>query len=230
MNILFKRAASKVLASGSYQYLLNGRPAPVEESWRYEGDLAGECRIFGQRVAIGVEIEVSALMCQGKVLQFDTLWRGNSAGIITAHYRQRDDGLSVNWSGAGSDREEVIEIRHETEDSEPLLFPLMRIFTGPLIARLVEQGGAGRVILPNIENPAAPEVLLRPQVSERKASIIEEDKLTFGDGSEVLCRCCEYTGDQYSADSRFWLGPDDMLQRYQWQQTVDQRWDVWLQP
>ncbi|MEH6592800.1 MAG: hypothetical protein V7746_21210 [Halioglobus sp.] len=218
------------MASGSYRYLLNGRPTRVEESWQYEGELAGECSISSRRAAPGVEIEVTAQMCKGKALHFDALWRGDSTGTVTAHYRQWGDRLSVKCLGGGSDREEVIEILHEPENSEPLLFPLMRIFTGPLIARLLEQGGKGCIILPSIANPAASELLLRPQISERTARIIEEDKLLFEDGSEVLCRCCEYTGDQYAAGSRFWLGPDNILQRYQWQQTADQHWDVWLQP
>ncbi len=105
----------------------------------------------------------------------------------------------------------------------------MRIFTGPLIARLLEQGGVGEIVLPNIGDPADTENLLRAQSSERTARLVAQEQLHCADGVDRLSRRCEYTGDQYKAGSRFWLGADDVLERYRWQQSEDLRWDVWLQ-
>jgi hypothetical protein len=135
----------------------------------------------------------------------------------------------VTWRGAGCANEEVIEILHDGASSRPLLFPLMRIFTGPLIARLLQLGGTGNVILPDINDPGDGGRLLRPLNTQRWARVVDNDALLSRDGLQLKCRCCEYTGDQYGAGSHFWLGEDDLLLRYQWQQSSDQHWDVWLQ-
>ena len=105
----------------------------------------------------------------------------------------------------------------------------MRIYAGPLIARLLAMGGQGAVLLPFIGDPADEERLLRPQVSQRQASVLENDvELQLG-GADFRCRVCEYSGDQYAPGTRFWLAEDDLLVRYRWQQAQDQQWDVWLQ-
>jgi hypothetical protein len=90
-------------------------------------------------------------------------------------------------------------------------------------------GGQGAVLLPFIGDPADEERLLRPQVSQRQAKVLEKDvELTLG-GTDFRCRVCEYVGDQYAPGTRFWLAEDDLLVRYQWQQAQDQQWEVMLQ-
>lgn len=217
------------MASGCYRYILNGHPTEVAESWSLEGELATQCQISSRRSAPGVEIEVTAAVSSGTLQHFTTLWRSGSAGTISAEYLLQRDRVLVTWRAAGRGNEEVIELFHDTVSSQPLLFPLMRIFTGPLIARLLQLGGEGKVILPDINDPEDEEHLLRPLTTQRRARVIEKEALLLCNGVELRCRRCEYTGDQYRAGSQFWLGEDDLLLRYQWQQSADQHWDVLLQ-
>ena len=105
----------------------------------------------------------------------------------------------------------------------------MRIFTGPLIASLLVQGGKSDVILPFIADPLAPQKLLRPVSSQREARVLEAAAELELSGTRLSCRRCQYTGDQYGPDARFWLAQDDLLVRYQWLQSPGQQWDVWLQ-
>jgi hypothetical protein len=217
------------MASGSYRYLLNGHPTAVTESWGIEGELATQCQISSLRIAPGVEIEVAAEVSEGKVQGFTSTWRSATEEAISAQYVLQTDRVLVTWRGAHSTTEEVIEIFHSGTSSAPLLFPLMRIFSGPLIARILQLGGPGNVILPDINDPGDGGRLLRPLSTQRRARVIESDAVLSLDGIDLPCRACEYTGDQYGAGSHFWLGQDDLLLRYQWKQSDQQHWDVWLQ-
>jgi hypothetical protein len=217
------------VASGSYRYLLNGQPTAVTESWDIEGELAAQCQINSLRVAPGVEIEVTAEVSKSKVQGFTSTWRSDSKEAISAQYVLQADRVLVTWRSARNTAEEVIEVFHDDVSSAPLLFPLMRIFSGPLIARILNLGGAVKVILPDINDPGDERRLLRPLSTLRRARVIENDALLSLDGVDLPCRACEYTGDQYGAGSHFWLGEDDLLLRYQWQQSDQQHWDVWLQ-
>jgi hypothetical protein len=216
------------MRSGSYCYLLNGEPTQVVESWELDGDLATRCQVSSRRAAPGMAIVVDAQLSDGKVQHFNAVWHGESAETVSARYQLLDDGLVVAWRGLGCDADERIETPLDTDTVKPLLFPLMRIFTGPLITRLLELGGEGNIVLPNIIDPANTSCLLRPQFSARRAAVIEHETTLYSGGEERVCRRFEYTGDQYTPDSRFWLGADDILERYQWQQSADMHWDVWL--
>lgn len=217
------------MVSGRYHYLLNGQATKVDESWSIEGELATQCKVSSLRYAPGVEIEVSAQLSGGVVQHFTADWRSDSAKTLSVQYLLEPDRVLVSRRAARSAKQEVIEVRLESVSSQSLLFPLMRIFTGPLIARLLELGGAGTVILPDINDPANTGQLLRPLSTQRRAMLIGDEVLLSPDGVALQCRCVEYIGDQYAAGSRFWLAQDDLLVRYQWQQSDHRQWDVWLQ-
>jgi hypothetical protein len=217
------------MLSGSYQYSLNGKPTEVRETWSLEGDLPGECRITSTRAASGINISVTALVLHGAVQNFSVQWCTGSAENISAHYELRGDRPIVTRRGMGDTEEEKIEVAVETLNQAPLLFPLMRIFTGPLIARLLAHDSGGTIVLPDINDPADELKLLTPLVSERSAKLVGEELIAATDGEEQLCRRCEYSGGQYTADSHFWLADDNLLERYQWQQSIDLFWDVRLQ-
>ena len=213
-------------ASGEYRYLLNDEPAEVIETWRLRGSLRGECEVVSRREAHGVVIEVEAHLSAARVTWFEATWREESAATSHALYVLRDDVLAVSRRQGDKALQEK-ELPLAGMEAAPLLFPLMRIFTGPLIAGLLDRGGRGTVVLPNITDPSARESLLEPLVTQRQARVLQPQVLQLPDGSEVEARCCEYSGDQYGIDSRFWLGENDLLLRYQWQQDAERRWDVW---
>jgi hypothetical protein len=76
-------------------------------------------------------------------------------------------------------------------------------------------------------DPEAREQLLWPVLSERRAVLMPEgDEVLLLDGRKVRARCCEYIGDQYADGTRFWLGSDNDLLRYCWQQPGVGEWDV----
>ncbi|MEH6516668.1 MAG: hypothetical protein V7742_08305 [Halioglobus sp.] len=217
------------MLSGSYHYSLNGKPTEVRETWSLEGDLLGECRITSTRAAPGIDITVAALVSHGAVQNFSVQWCTGSVENISAYYELRDDRPIVTRRGMGDTEEEEIEVAVETLQQTPLLFPLMRIFTGPLIARLLAREGGGTIVLPDINDPADKLILLKPLVSERSARLVGEELIASPDGEEQLCRRCEYSGGQYTDDSHFWLAADNLLERYQWQQSPELFWDVRLQ-
>jgi len=214
---------------GSYEYLLNGEATEVNETWELLGDSAGECQASSRRTAPGVLIEVEAHLSSGQVTWFEVMWQSDDSPAICALYKLRGDALIVSRR-QGNETLEEEEILFVEDESPPLLFPLMRIFTGPLISTLLEQGGEGSVAIPSIADPANMTQLLQPKITNRQARILDEQAVLSRDGTGISCRCCEYSGDQYGPGSRFWLDEENLLLRYQWQQAEDQRWDVWLNP
>ncbi|MCB1702593.1 MAG: hypothetical protein H6985_18620 [Pseudomonadales bacterium] len=214
--------------SGVYHYRLNGEPVGVEERWQRHPQGSGACRISSSRSAPGVEIVVDALVAGAQVTQFEVVWRSDGQNELRSSYQLLADRVVVNRTVAGEQGQSE-EVVFPAEGVAPLLFPLMRIFTGPLIASLLEQGGRGVVVLPFIGNPALTSRLLLPVSSERQARVLETDAELELAGASVRCRRCEYLGDQYGPGTEFWLAEDKLLLRYQWRQSPQQHWDIWLQ-
>ena len=214
--------------SGVYHYQLNGQPTAIEERWERRQQSPTQWLVNSSRVAPGVTIEVEARMVNGLVTQFQVVWRADEGPQLQAQYALQGDILSVvRRRGRALPERENIIVRDN--QSVQLLSPLMRIYAGPVIARLLASGGAGTVILPLIGEAMAPERLLRPQISERLARVVAADVALELAGVSFGCQLCEYLGDQYTPGTQFWLAEDDLLVRYQWQQSPSQHWDVWLQ-
>lgn len=212
--------------NGAYQYLLNGEPTGIEENWQRRQLAPAEWRIRSSRRAPGVEIAVVARLVEGLVEEFSVEWRGEGPRL-RADYALLADRVRVERSHGGAATESM-DIPVPEDTRKPLLSPLMRIFTGPLISRLLDKGGPANVVVPFIADAAVSEKLLSPVISERSARLIEANAtLVSGEGT-IPCRRCEYLGDQYGPGTEFWLGDDDLLLRYRWRQSPQQQWDVWL--
>ena len=216
------------VSSGSYEYLLNGESTPIGESWTREALADSQERWSSTRSAPGVELSVQASVRDGSVHAFDVNWQAAGADVIRAHYALNDDHLRYQrWQ---SDVATDIEDIPLPGEGIRVLSPLMRVFTGPVIAQLLQGGGEGTVILPAIGEPENTQELLRPQISQRQARVLQaQARLELGAGSRA-CRVVEYQGDQYAAGTQFWLDDDDLLLRYTWQQSPTQLWDVRLKP
>lgn len=218
--------SASTLESGAYEYRLNGALTPIRERWLRRRREGGGWLITSSRNAPGVELAVEATADAGRVTDFEVNWRGEGQPGITACYSLLPDRVSVTRSRGGQVTERR-EIEIAPGLQAPLLSPLMRIFAGPLIARLLENGGAGAVIVPDIRDPQAPETLLLPLLSERQAELMDADSALLVEGVSVPCRRCSYHGDQYRPGTQFWLGANDVLLRYEWRQ-AQQHWDVRL--
>lgn len=212
--------------TGSYQYLLNGVPMDIEESWRRRQQAPGEWSISSQRIAGGVEIAVEASVVAGLVTGFVVTWQDGSV-TLRADYTLLADRVRVARSRNGSDMQSL-DIPVRSGEPAPLLSPLMRIFAGPLIAQLLARAGEGAVLVPAIGDPGATQTLLTPLLSERSARVVADSVSLESDGIAHNCRLCEYRGDQYGPGTEFWLGEDNLLLRYRWRQSSGQQWDVWL--
>lgn len=217
---------ARVEDAGTYQYLLNGVPMDIEESWRRRQQAPGEWWVSSQRRAGGVEIAVDASVVDGLVTGFVVTWQGNTAKF-RADYTLLANRVRIERTCNGADPESM-DIPVRNDKPAPLLFPLMRIFAGSLIAELLDRGGVGHVLVPSIVDPESREKLLTPLVSERSACVVEANVTLQSDGLSRQCRRCEYQGDQYGPGTEFWLGDDNLLLRYSWQQSPQQHWDVWL--
>ena len=217
---------ARVEDAGTYHYLLNGVPMDIEESWRRRQQAPGEWWVSSQRKAGGVEIAVDASVVDGLVTGFVVAWQGDAAKF-RADYTLLANRVRIECTRNGADPESM-DIPLRGDKPAPLLFPLMRIFAGPLIAKLLDTDGVGQVLVPSIVDPESPEELLTPVVSERSARVVEANVTLESDGLSRPCRRCEYQGDQYGPGTEFWLGDDNLLLRYSWQQSPRQHWDVWL--
>jgi hypothetical protein len=213
--------------SGVYHYRLNGRDAAIEERWQRYRHAHGEWQVSSSRRVPGLDLRVDARLSAGLVSRFEVAWCQAGGPQLRAGYELAADRVTV--------RHRLAPQPATSEDlvfagsAPPLLFPLMRIFTGPLLAGLLRGGGKGAVVLPFIADPSDHSRLLRPVLSEREARVVEEGAELELAGARLQCRRCEYLGDQYGPGDRFWLAPDDLLARYQWQQSPQQHWDVCLQ-
>jgi hypothetical protein len=217
---------ASVEENGTYLYLLNGEPTGIQEHWQRRQLAPGEWRISSTRRAPGVEIAVVAKLVDGLVTGFSVEWRGEGTRM-QADYALLADRVRVERCHSGAATESM-DIPFPDETLAPLLSPLMRIFAGPLIARLLDKGEPANVVVPFIADVALSEKLLSPVVSERSARLIEANA-TLASGEETIpCRRCEYLGDQYGPGTEFWLGDDELLLRYRWRQAPQQHWDVWL--
>lgn len=214
-------------AAGEYRYLLNGEATAITETWTRQALPGGQHRITSRRSAPGVEITVDAVLGRGLVTSCVITWQSDGTSV-QADYVWRENTLDCLRLLDGSPVNEQ-QVACEQGDLL-LLFPLMRIFTGPLITRLLDNGGTGQVVVPDIRHVNDSDGLLRPLLSQRKAHLLEEGVALDIDGETMPCRLCEYTGEQYGSGSKFWVGECETLLRYQWQQGPGQHWDVWLEP
>lgn len=212
------------LIRGRYVYRLNGEPAPIEESWQRRRIDENHWEIESSRIAGDVSIRVRATSNSLGVRECRVQWRQQRD--IEAHYVL--SGQSLRFSiGDGAGQSAVQDIALERQPA--MLFPLMRIFAGPVIARLLATGAQGLVVLPELGVPEDDDQLLRPRLSERSARLVGNEVLDVAGMGLQSCQCCQYLGDQYDDAARFWLGSDKLLLRYQWQQSPSQAWDVSLQ-
>lgn len=219
---------ASLIDSGVYHYRLNGEPAAVEERWQRHRLAGGDLRVSSSRSAPGVALTVDALVRDEQVRRFDVVWRAAGRPELRAAYSLSPQRVLVERRVGGA-AAQAEELPLPPGQASPLLFPLMRIFAGPVIAQLLDNGGRGVVVLPFIADPAAQARLLRPTASEREARLVAADEELELAGAQFRCRQCQYLGDQYGTDSRFWLAGDNMLVRYRWQQAPGQDWEVWMQ-
>ena len=203
---------------GQYRYLHNGAPAPVQETWTVSHESAVRTRVESIRQAPGIEVQVTATLQAGAVCACSLIWKSEQLGELGAEYLCQEDGIRFQRDD-GSDS----QLLPHPADGVIILYPLMRIFTGPVIRAVAERGGKALVLVPFIGDPEDRGRLLSPDLSWREVR-------RLADGDDHHGDCWQFIGGQYDESARFWLGREDTLSRYHWQQDGTGAWDVRLQP
>ncbi|MBB3047964.1 hypothetical protein FHR99_002230 [Litorivivens lipolytica] len=199
-------AGETLHSEGRYRYCLNGELTDIHEPWmRYQlpdgGQVIRTSRSDGKSFVLGVKCWIQANRT------YASLFWANASGYCTANYRV--NGESMRWNLDGETPEQL-ELDRPTQ-----FFPLMRIFSGEILLSLLANGGSGQVLVPSIKSPERRETLFRPLFSERSVEAL---------GSNTY----HYRGGEYDDGARYELNDEGLLQRYSWQQSENQFWEVEL--
>lgn len=213
---------------GRYHYLLDGAPTAIEEHWSRKPRAGGGWFIHTERVAAGVTLSVNAECAAGLVLQCQLEWLADGHEPVRALYRSDNNVVSAIRQRAEETPQSQVFSADE-KDRLPLVLPLLRIFTGPVIKRLLDRGGEGDVLVPSIVDPQDYGALLKPRLGKRGAVLLSQGQEINLYGRDYLACCCAFTGDQYGDGTQFWLSEDETLLRYVWQQPDVGTWDVRLE-
>ena len=211
--------SEKPVESGAYEYFLDGQLMPIEEQWHIYGDGSNR-RIVSTRSAAGVELRAEAYFDREEITGFNVLWRQGDGSDITAQCRCEGEGYLYRRDPGGESASQRVEVL--------TLYPLMRIFTGPVIAALANAGGEGAVLVPDVATPDNTESLLRPNISVRRAIRLTSSDWPKGLGEPPGYSQWQFIGGQYDPSAQFWLDADNRLLRYCWLQHGSKQWDVRL--
>lgn len=219
MNDLLARA-------GRYLYFLNDELTEVKESFQCEPTASGQLFLRSTREVSGLTISVVAWIDAGVVIAFELDWDSGDAPVIKASYSLRGDSIEYSRSVGGTvtHAKAVIAGEHVS----PILYPLMRVFTGSVMRQLATDGGSCSVLVPSISQPDSPKNMLLPDITKRRVVALGDCELQHVDGASIQCSLWQFIGGQYGADARFWLDESNHLQRYCWRQDNTRQWDVRL--
>ncbi len=221
------------LAQGRYQYSCDGRSMPVQDDWQLGRDAQGRQLLVSRRMVgeQGHGIEVRALMDKGLVTECRVSWK-DEMDEVNAHYRlvpangevaSLGDAIDVDWTGPNGPQQKLLEGENR------LLFPLMRIFMGPLLLRLCDMEFGCEVVAPDIVDPSQRGKLLAPKVSHRRASVMPGDANIQGVhdlGPDVTV--FSYQGDEAERDAHCFVDQRGLLVGYDWPSSTGRLWQVRL--
>lgn len=194
-----------VLAEGHYRYLHNGQVTDIVEPWaqyQHEGNtVTRTLRSDGRHFVLGVKFWDVA------DTRFASFYWENAVGSYTVNYAVQNN--RVRWNIEGEPGQTLL-LEQPTS-----FFPLMRIFSGATLLTILENNGRCQVLVPSIKTPEQRDTLFQPLVTERTVERLD-------DGAYL------YRGGEYDDAARYELTQCGILQRYSWQQSEREHWDVEL--
>lgn len=224
---------SSTLAQGRYYYSCDGREMPVQDSWQLGEDDDGHRILISQRLVgeEGFGMEARARLSDGLVSECHVRWR-DEVDEVEARYRLRTspggapqlgDDIEADWTGPNGPQQAQLAGRGR------LLFPLMRIFMGPLLLKLERFREGLEVVTPDIVDPSQRGKLLAPRISHRSARPMAGDAATQGAqelGADISAYI--YQGDEAERDVHCYVDGRGLLVGYDWPSSTGRLWQVRL--
>ncbi len=198
-------ADESVSDDGAYRYLRNGAATDIVEPW-------AKYQLGGNTVTRSLRSDgnsfVLAVKAWGETgVEFASFYWENAAGSYSANYAFQGSGVRWNLEGE--------KPQQQGFDQPTCFFPLMRVFSGETLLAIVGKGGRSQVLVPSIKTPEQRDSLFRPLLSERTVE-------RRPDGAY------HYMGGEYDDGARYELNASGLLQRYAWQQSEGELWEVEL--
>jgi len=224
---------NSTLAQGRYHYSCDGREMPVQDSWQLGHDSEGRRTLVSRRLVgdQGYGIEVSAILCAGLVHECHVHWR-DETDEVGAHYRLNSpqghgprlgDEIEASWKGPNGPQQARLQGENR------LLFPLMRVFMGPLLKTLVQHEKGLEVVSPDIVDPSQRGKLLSPRVSHRSArTMVGELASQRAQDMGPDISGFIYQGDEAERDAHCYVDSRSLLVGYDWPSSTGRLWQVRL--
>ena len=214
-----------VPSSGSYVYRRDGDVAPITETFSFEETGEG-CLTRSTRDAPSFGTRIEALAWSdapfsARIERFEvTSWRDGVR--VPASYSREGTRVTVEREAAVGETAWSLLASADT-----LLYPLMRVFLGPLILAAARRGNA-TVVLPSILDPADAVAWLSPISEIRTARLMSKGETPLG-GSGPSADRYQFLTSRYDADSSFWIDSSGQLVRYSFPEPSGALWDVRLE-
>ncbi|MFT5576750.1 MAG: hypothetical protein ACI89D_002279 [Bermanella sp.] len=202
------------LAAGEYQYFENGEVRNITEPWAISIGPDGEVLVASQRRVgdAGIVIGVEAALVRGRCQRAEFSWRQNGAARQSTYYFEGGRLCELLCDG-------VVQPHVSGFD---YFFPLMRVFTGPLLNNM-RQGHSAHVLVPWIKDTSQQDMLFTADVSERSVEHVGRRQVHGGE-VDLL----EYNGGQYEQAANCVLAGGAWLQAYSWRMNEGSLWEVRL--
>lgn len=231
-------AGYQLSEQGCYRYLLNGQLQAISEPWVKAQNSEGQSLIHSARFI--ESLDAALLVTQQQQLPLSSAQNLSAQAGFYSEIRWRQTGqtdISVLYQFCQHQRQLQLSRVDDTGLSnsqfhrpEPFLyFPLLRVFSGPLIQQLA-LGGPLPTLVPDINNPANRAMLLHPTESQRCAQLQAEERIEL-DGQTYPAQRYRYQSERYQPedDAAFWTDNKGLLLKYGWQQNPQQFWQVELE-
>jgi hypothetical protein len=205
---------------GRYVYTRDGEPVPVDERFVLGEIAPGVVRVRSTRITASptarLEIDARITATRGDAV---VRWVGSSPGVARmarAEYAASGGTVAVT--------REVDGVVHERVSAAGASYPLMRIFTGPLVVASVS---GLDVVVPDVADPGDVDRFLAPVTSSRTAEMLGERVVVVG-GAEHAGTAYRWFGGAYGEDgAEFVVDRGGLLLAYAVTQ-FSGRWEVSL--
>lgn len=230
-------ASYQLSEQGCYRYLLNGQLQAISEPWVKALSPDGQSLIHSARFI--ESLDTALLVTQQQQLPLPSTQNQSAQAGFYSEIRWRQAGqadISVLYQFCQHERQLQLTRVDDTGLSnsqfhkpEPFLyFPLLRVFSGPVIRQLALCGPLPTLV-PDINNPANRALLLHPTESLRSAHLQAEERIEL-DGQTYQAQRYRYQSERYQPqdEAAFWTDNKGLLLKYDWQQNPEQFWQVEL--